>query len=282
MTLVFRVNLAAAAILAVMATMPVRAQQPPGAPAVAGPAAGATTPAAPTDLGLRVELEPKAVALLKAMSSKLAAAKTMTFTAVTTYESPARTGEPLAYTTISQVTLQRPDKLKVVTPGDGPPSEFYYDGKTAMAYAPDAGLVAVAEAPPTIDAMLEAAYHAAAIYFPFTDVIVAAPYKDLEPELRIAFVIGQSRVVGGVLTDMVAFVTDNVHAQIWIGANDKLPRMLRATFVDEPGKYRHVVEFSNWRLDPPIPSGAFASAAAAKAKRIEFARPDTVPPERSK
>ena len=57
-------------------------------------------------------------------------------------------------------------------PGDGPASEFYYDGKTMMAYAPAENLVAVADAPPTIDAALEAAYNKAAIFFPFTDLLV--------------------------------------------------------------------------------------------------------------
>lgn len=39
----------------------------------------------------------KAVELMQAMSATLAAAKTLSFTAVATYESPARTGQPLAY-----------------------------------------------------------------------------------------------------------------------------------------------------------------------------------------
>src|SRR5271169_745467 len=77
-------------------------------------------------------LEPRAIDILKAASARLAAAKTMSFTAIVSYESPSRLGPPLIYSTKSEVTLQRPDKLKVVTLGDGPPSEFYYDGKTMM------------------------------------------------------------------------------------------------------------------------------------------------------
>ena len=73
--------------------------------------------------------------------------------------------------------MQRPDKLGVLTAGDGPASEFYYDGKTMMAFAPAENLVAVADAPPTIDAALKAAYDSAAIYFPFTDVLVATPTR---------------------------------------------------------------------------------------------------------
>jgi hypothetical protein len=247
-------------------------QQVPQSPAPeAGARQGAEARVEPT-------LEPKAIDLLKAMSARLAGARTMTFTAISTYESPTHIGPPLAYTTISEVALQRPDKLRVITPGDGPASEFYYDGKTMLAYAPAEHLVAVADAPPTIDGALKAAYDSAAIYFPFTDVIVADPYQDIADKLEYAFVIGQSRVVGGTTTDMVAIVSDRVFGQVWIGADDKLPRMLRAVYADDPSRLRHQVEFSSWRLDGQIPADAFTSSRAASAPRIPFARPDPVLP----
>src|SRR5437773_10271416 len=155
-------------------------------------------------------LEPKAIEILKAASSRLAAARTVKFTAVDFYESSSRHGHPLSVTTKSEVTLQRPNKLRVITSADGPPSEFYYDGKKMMAYAPTENLVAVAEAPPTIDAALETAYHSAAIYFTFTDLIVADPYKDMAEGLTLAYYIGQSRVVGQTTTDMLAYVDKGV------------------------------------------------------------------------
>ena len=157
------------------------AQQPPPAPQAAKPAKASKKAAAPA---VEPVLEPKAIELLKAASDRLAAARSMRFTAVISYESPSRLGPPLVYTTTSEVTLQRPDKLRVITPGDGPAAEFYYDGKTMMAFEPAENLVAVADAPPTIDAALKAAYDSAAIYFPFTDVIVADPYKDIADGLE--------------------------------------------------------------------------------------------------
>src|SRR5215467_12131880 len=233
-------------------------------------------------------LEPKAIEILKASSARLAAARTMRFTAVVSYESPSLLGPPLVYTTTSDVTLQRPDKLQVLTPGDGPASEFYYDGKTMLAFAPAERLVAMADAPPTIDAALQAAYDAAAIYFPFTDVIVADPYKGLADGLQYAFYIGQSRVVGGTTTDMVAFVNKWVFEQVWIGANDKLPRKAQAVFLDDPSRLRHEMELSNWQLDATVPADAFASSSATSATRIAFTRPDLklppglTPPAQSK
>src|SRR5215813_487314 len=219
-------------------------------------------------------LEPKAIDILKAASSRLAAAKAMAFTAVVSYESPSRLGTPLVYTTKSEVTVQRPDKLRVITSGDGLASEFYYDGKVMMAFEPAANLVAVADAPPTIDATLQAAYDSAAIYFPFTDVIVADPYKDVADGLKLAFYIGQSQIVGGVTTEMIAYANDDVFVQMWVGAEDKLPRRLRAVFARDPARMRHQMELSNWQLDTVVAAEAFTSAKAGSATRIQFARPD--------
>jgi hypothetical protein len=224
-------------------------------------------------------LETKAIDLLKASSARLAAARTLTFTAVISYEIPSRYGPPLVHTTRSEVALQRPDKLRVLTPGDGPTQEFYYDGKTMMAFSPAEDLVAVGEAPPTIDATLEAAYKSAAIYFPFTDVIVADPYKDIAEDLELAFYIGQSTEMGGTPTDMVAYVSSGAFVQVWIGTEDKLPRRARAVYADDPAQLRHDMVLSNWQLDPVLPPDTFTSSKALAAKRIPFAHPAaTLPP----
>jgi hypothetical protein len=218
-------------------------------------------------------VEARAVDILKASSARLAAAKSMSFTAIVSYEHPSRYGPPLVYTTKSDVTMQRPDKLRVITFGDGPPSEFYYNGKIMMAFAPAENLVAVADAPPTIDAALKVAFDTAAIYFPFTDLIVSDPYKDIAQGLELAFYIGQSNVVGGTRTDMVAYVTSGVFVQAWIGAEDKLPRRLRAVYLDDPAQLRHEMDLSDWHLDAAVAGEFFESAKAASATRIPFAKP---------
>jgi hypothetical protein len=229
--------------------------------------------ATPVKSDLGSALEPKAIEILKATSNRLAAAHSMTFTADVSYESPTRQGPSLVYVTQSAVTMVRPNKLRVITPGDGPPSEFYYDGKIMMAYAPADNLLAVADAPPTTDATLEAAFQLAGIYFPFTDVIVTDPYKDLSDGLSLAYYVGQSHVVGGITTDIVAYVTNGVFIQAWIGADDKLPRILRAIYLDDKLQQRHILVLTNWKLNPEVAADAFGTPAAATAKRMKFAHP---------
>src|SRR5437764_13938074 len=50
-------------------------------------------------------LEPKAIEILKAASSRLAAAHTLKFTSIEFFESSSSHGHPLSMTTKSQVTL---------------------------------------------------------------------------------------------------------------------------------------------------------------------------------
>ena len=266
----------AALVVGLLATGGVAAQSPPlakaAAPAqVAKPAKKSVKPA------FKMVLEPRAMELLKATSARLAAARSMSFTATVNYEYPSKLGPPIAYTMRYDVTMQRPDKLKVSMPGDGPASEFYYDGKAMIAYAPAENLVAVADASATIDAALKAAYDMAAIYYPFTDLVVADPFAALTDGAILAFYIGSSGVVGGTKTDIVAWANDDVFLQIWIGVDDQLPRRIRAIYRTDPLELRHEMELSNWQLDGPIAQDTFASQKAQAAKRIAFSSPAAAP-----
>jgi len=222
-------------------------------------------------------IDPKVTAILRAGCDKLSGAQTLAFTAVDTYERAARNGQPLYYTVQSRVTLQRPDKLRVVKLGDGVPDEFYYDGKIMAAYVPSADLVAVANAPATIDEMLDAAWDIAGIYFPFADVMVSHPCTVFD-NLSSAFYVGQSVVVGSTRTDMVALTAEGVQAELWIDATDHLPRMVRVTYANEPAHAHYQTEYSDWQLGGSVDAATFRSDKVATAKHVEFSPPGAIPP----
>ena len=54
--------------------------------------------------------------------------------------------------------------------------------------------------------------------------------------------------------------------------------MMRAVFPKDPTQARFEVQFSNWHLNPATKDADFTSAAALKATRMDFARPDAPPP----
>ena len=235
-------------------------------------AASAAAPAA-------IELEPKALNILKGASDRLASARTLSFTGYVGEESPSRLGPPLLYTTKYAVTVQRPDKLRILSPGDGPATELYYDGRSLVAFAPKENYVATTAAPATIEAALDLAFDKAQIYYPFVDLIVADPFKALSEGLRVAFYVGESDTVGGVRTYVIAYANDHAFVQAWIGADDRLPRRLRAVYRKDPLQLRHQMDITDWKLGEPVAAGAFAPPEAAKkALPIPFDRPQAAAP----
>jgi hypothetical protein len=247
--------------------IPSRAADSPAAAASVAPSGHRWAPEAQV-------LEPRALEILKATSARLAAARTLAFTAVIADEAPSRLGPPLLYASRADVSLQRPDRLRVVSSGAGPRSEILVNGTELSAWAPAEGLLAQAKVPPTIDGALEAAHKLAHVYFPFSDIVVADPYGDLAPDLRLAFYIGRTQAVGGVETDMIAYATDEVFIQAWLGVEDHLPRRFRAIYLMDGGNLRHEMELSGWKIDPKLPASTFTlPSAARKARAIPFERP---------
>ncbi len=258
---VLGLSLAAAAALA---------QAPKPTPAPGKKAAPKAAAAAPRPVPTP---ESRAVEILKASCAKLAAAGSMSFTALGAYEVPSLWGPPLIYGRIYEVALQRPDKIAVITVGDGPRTEFYDDGKVMMSFHPAENLVAVAGAPTNIDAALEKLFRESGTYFPFTDQIVKDPWGDIASGLTGAFYVAESNLVGGVTTDVVAYETNGVFIQTWIGKDDKLPYMTRAMFMDDPLQLRHSVQFTGWKLEPPLGPEKFTTDKAASADKIPFNHP---------
>ena len=265
-------------VSAAVLSMGALAQGSPGT--AAKPAKSTTKPAVQARVPLLVEQ--RAIDLIKATSARLAAAKSMSFTAIVDVEYPSKLGPPLAYPVRYDVAMARPDKLRVLQGGAGLASEFYYDGKTIIAYVPEANLVAVADAPPTIEAALKFALDKAAIFYPFTDLLLPDPYAVMTDKVLHAFYIGPSGAVGGVPTEAVAWATNDVFIQMWVGTEDKLPRRIRAMFANDPLKLRNDMQLSNWQVDLSHAEGTFASPKAQGAQRIPFAKPVAAPPPAGK
>ncbi len=241
-------------------------------PAFAQQAAPAAQPAP-----AKAPMEAKALDLLKAMSAKLAAAKSIAFTVTTGFDQPGYNNQPILYATKSDVALVRPNRFAVATMGDGPRSAFYYNGKDMVVALPDKNLVAVSDAPGSVEDMLEQAFVKAGIYFPWVDLVTANPYGEIEKGLKTAFYIGQSKIIGNTTTNIVAFQNANVMVQMWLGANDNLPRMVAIVPVEAGQRGRQTLQFSNWSLGKTIPASRFEAKERKTARKIDFAKPETLP-----
>jgi hypothetical protein len=254
------------------------AQGSPGTAVAPAKPAAKSTANKPAKARVPLLVEQRAIDLIKGASARLAAAKSMSFTAIVDIEYPSKLGPPLAYPVRYDVAMARPDRLRILQSGAGPANEFYYDGKLILAYAPEANLAAIADAPPTIEGALRFALEKAAIFYPFTDLLLPDPYAVMTDKVLHAFYVGPSGAVGGVPTEAVAWATNDAFFQMWVGTDDKLPRRIRAMFANDPLKLRHDMLLSNWQMDVTHAEGSFTSPKARAAQRMPFAKPVAVPP----
>jgi len=226
--------------------------------------AAAAAPAAPAPVK-----DAKALALLRKMSDRLQGAKSFSFRARTTREMFVDNGVLATFFNDVHVAVQRPDNVAVTRTGDLPEFRFAYDGKSMTGYAPGNGHWATAVAPPTIDAMIVAAFEQAGLSFPADEVLVANPFAALTKDLTYAALVGQS-TISGRKCDHVVVSTPSVELQFWLDLKTALPIEEAVVYVDDHRKPHFYVEYSDWKLDPKLPASTFALPKPPGATRIDF------------
>jgi hypothetical protein len=60
---------------------------------------------------------------------------------------------------------------------------------------------------------------------------------------------------------------------MWLGDEDNLPRFVYATYLDNANEPSYIVEFSDWKLNEPVPPETFTFLNKSKAAKVEFRTP---------
>jgi hypothetical protein len=222
-------------------------------------------------------MDERAISILKEMSDTLAKAQGFSFSAVSSevVESPA--GEWVHVFGTSRVTFQRPGSLVVETGGDLFEQTLYYDGDTATMYARRENLYAQEKISDTVEKMLQQIFEKHGDSFAFADVLHADPYHAMAKQVAVAELVGRS-TLNGVPTDHIAFSGSGMQWELWVGVDDKLPRMLGVTFRDIKDSPTNTVSFYDWKLNPQLPAETFRFTPPSGATRIEHKKPAAAAP----
>ncbi len=223
-------------------------------------------------------LDPRALEMLKVMSDTLSGAKSLRFETRSLVPIKSPDGMWVSLYGTSRVVKEGSGKLFAETRGDFFPYDFYFDGNKVTAYSPTKNLFAEKVAPGTVDSVIEEAYRTEGKSFPYADILVAQPYKVLTEGLVKAVYVGQSTFLPlsgtqGVKTDHLAFSNKGVEWQIWIGAEDRLPRMVCATYLDHAEEPSYTVEFGDWKINEPVAPETFLFQNTSQAVKVAFRNP---------
>jgi len=224
--------------------------------------------------------EAQAKEIFKAMSDYMAAQQAISFDYDTSFEIITTDDQKVALASSGSVLLNRPDKLRTTRTGGFANVEMVFDGKTVSLLGKDANLYAQAEAPGTIDNLVDVLRDEFHRPLPGADLLSSDVNGALMPLVTGVKDLG-SGVIRGQECDHLAFRTAEVDFQIWIAQGDRpYPCRFVVTTKDVTGWPQYTVDVSNFKTGAEVAADDFvfkAPAGAKKLKKGEFPDVDELP-----
>jgi hypothetical protein len=212
--------------------------------------------------------ETQAKSLLKAMSDYLAGQKAISFDYDSNLEIVSTQQQKIGLASSGTLTLNRPDKLHATRSGGFANVEMVFDGKTLTLLGKNANLYVQAEAPGTIDQLVDVLrdkYHRPV---PAADLLMSDPYKELMPLVTDVKDLG-SGVIHGLECDHLAFRTKEVDWQIWIAQGARpYPCRYVITSKKVTGWPQYTLDITAWKAGTEVASDGFKLEIPADAKKL--------------
>jgi len=215
-------------------------------------------------------VDPKADAVLRAMTTYLAGLKQFSAQTENTLEVVTTDGQKIQFSSPVTVTVVRPNKLFAERRGDVVDQSFYYDGKKLTLYNPGTKHYATVPAPENLDAMLEFARTQLDVFAPAADLFDTHAYEKLMQDVKSGLHLGMV-AVGGQRCHHLAYRAAEVDWQVWVREGDKpLPCRYVITSKDIAGQPEFAVQIVKWDTAPKVAASRFTFVPPNGAKSIEF------------
>ncbi|MFZ2018090.1 MAG: DUF2092 domain-containing protein [Methyloceanibacter sp.] len=211
-----------------------------------------------------------AAKILKAMSDYMASQKSISLSFDTDIEVITPEIQKIQFASSGKLLLSRPDKLRASRTGGYADVELVFNGKTVSVLGKDLNAYAQADAPGTIDQLIDLLRNQYGLELPGADLLVSDPYEALMPDVITAKHIGQG-VIDGVECEHLAFRDQDTDWQIWIETGDHpIPRKLVITSKATAAAPQYTLLIKDWKTDMEPGADAFAFQAPADAKKVDF------------
>ena len=210
-----------------------------------------------------------AATLLKAMADYTAAQKSITATFDSDIEIITPELQKIQFASSGQFKISRPDKLRVKRTGGYADVELVYDGKTVSLYGNNAKAYVQADAPGTIDQLVDVLQERSGGAMPGTDLLLSNAYDVMTSDVIKGHHVGQG-VVDGIECEHLAFRGHSTDWQIWIQTGAQpIPRkyVITSKTLGEP---QYTLRIKEWKTDPIADADAFAFKAPEGATKVSL------------
>jgi hypothetical protein len=192
------------------------------------------------------EAKAKGDALLRTMSTKMAAVQTFAFTADERRERIGRDGKTGVTSTTRRVVVRRPDRLAFTGKGEEGEMAGWYDGAQITLVSHGHKVWARGPMPATLDESLDFLANEYRVQMPTADLLYSSPYDALMTTDTTGGWV-DTQTIGERTCDHLAYQQAVVDWEIWLESNRQLPCQLKITYKNQPGRPSTTVTYH--RLD---------------------------------
>ena len=221
------------------------------------------------------KFDPEAQRILRDMSEFLSRQKAFEVEVDSTTDVVRDDGQKVEMNNESKVSVERPDKVRILRSGDRP-AQLFYDGRTFTVSLREPNVYAQEKAPPPIDQTVVEVQDKLGVDIGAGDLLMSDPARTLTEDSVSGRYLGRS-LIDGVPTHHLAFRGKTVDWELWVEQGDRpLPRRYVITTKDVPAAPQHSVTLSNWQLLSDLPDAKFVFEPPKDARKIDFVVPHAV------
>ena len=214
-------------------------------------------------------IEPRADALVRQMSDRLARATAFALEAEEVYDEVPEHSPRQQLTNLRRVAMRRPNRLVGDASGDALNRSFWYDGKVFSVLDKEQNVWAAGEVPPTIDAALDWVFGQTGTVIPLADFLYGDAYARLMQDVQRGVYLGIHEAAG-VPCHHLSFEQATIDWQLWIDAGaEPLPRKLVITYKTEDEVPQYSVTIRKWNLQATVPEALFTFTPPEGATRVD-------------
>lgn len=166
------------------------------------------------------------------------------------------------------VYMSGPDKMLINAHGRRGHHQMMYNGSQLSYYSFDEHNYGLLSAPPTTLQMIDTMNNRFGIEFPAADFFYPAFTDDLLEDADTVRFLGKSEIDGKEYFDILA-IGKKMNYQIWL-SNDEflLPARFLITYKSQPGSPQYFAIFSDWQINPVLPSAMFDFTPPPGARQV--------------
>jgi len=217
-------------------------------------------------------IDPVADQILRQSCEFLAQTKAFSVHAEAWKDEVLPSGHKIQVTRSEDLEVRRPDRLHVEERAHHKGRSIWYDGKTVTLMDRERTTYGVADAPATVDQVLDVLAQDYGVTVPLEDLAVADPYAGAMRNVTAGGYFGDEPVLG-VPCRHIGFSTDRIDWQLWIADGEQpLPQKLVITYKNEEQSPQYIAILSKWSLTGRASDLAFEFIPPRGSQRVALTR----------